>query len=272
VAAQIVAVNNLIVERKIHPDQVGLLYVVGEEVGGEGMRKANALGLTPRAIIFGEPTEGKLVAGHKGILRITLTARGKAGHSGYPWLGRSANEVLVSALSSIMRLGDELPTSDKYGSTTFNLGRIEGGVAANVIAQEATAAVQVRIAEGSPALVQKAVTDAVHRAVRPYLDHDLRPEDIIELDFGAMGYGPVDMDHDVPGFDVITVNYGTDIPWLNKTVDGQKRYLYGPGTIFVAHSDHEELAAQDLFDAVEGYERIVLHALGQGSDDGKRDL
>lgn len=271
VAAQVVAVNRLISAKKISADDVALLFVVGEEVGGDGMRKANDLGLEPKAVIFGEPTEGKLVSGHKGTMQIELRAKGKNGHSGYPWLGRSANEILVSALSTIMHLGEKLPKSDKYGMTTFNLGRIEGGVAGNVIAESAEATITVRVAAGEPEDIEKAVTDAVHHAVRGFLKDHLKPEDIIEIDFGARGYGPIDIDADVPGFDVFTVNYGTDIPNWKKTSKDQKLYLYGPGTIFVAHSDHELLTVKDLESAVDDYEKIVLHALGM-SQDHKQDL
>lgn len=236
------------------------------------MRKANDLNLTPKTVIFGEPTEGKLVSGHKGIAQAFLHAKGKAGHSGYPWLGRSANEVLVAALSSIIHLGDQLPKSDKYGVTTFNLGRIEGGVAANVIAESANASITARIAKGSPEMIEKAVVKAVHHAVRDFLEDHLEPEDVIDINFESEGYAPIDIDADVPGFDVMTVNYGTDIPWLQKTVKDQKRYLYGPGTIFVAHSANEELTVKELEDAVTGYEKIILHALGKGDEDRKQDL
>ena len=60
------------------------------------------------------------------------------------------------------------------------------------------------------------------------------------------------------GFDTIVVNYGTDIPNLNGD---HKRYLYGPGSILVAHSDHEHLTASDLKDAVEGYKKLIQAAL-----------
>jgi acetylornithine deacetylase len=62
VAAQIIATKKLLAEKKLKADDVALLYVVGEEVHGDGMRAANALELTPKTIIFGEPTEGKLAA------------------------------------------------------------------------------------------------------------------------------------------------------------------------------------------------------------------
>lgn len=193
---------------------------------------------------------------------IQIKAKGKAAHSGYPWLGRSANEVLVRCLAALMELGQNLPVSDKYGITTFNIGLIEGGVASNVVAQDASAKIAVRIAEGTPESIKKAVRKTVHMAVESFLGEHMRPEDVVELDFPSEGYGPIDIDHDVPGFDAITVNYGTDIPWLEKTVRNQKRYLYGPGSILVAHSDHEALTEDQLWDGVGGYQKIILHALG----------
>ena len=56
----------------------------------------------------------------------------------------------------------------------------------------------------------------------------------------------------------MTVNYGTDIPNL---LGNHKRYLYGPGSILVAHSDHEHLTFEDLEEAVKGYKRLVLGTL-----------
>ncbi|KAK4553010.1 hypothetical protein LTR86_009934 [Recurvomyces mirabilis] len=263
VATQIIAVNKLISASKISPEDVALLYVVGEETGGDGMRKANSLDLKPQTIIFGEPTEGKLASGHKGNLGLILQAKGKAAHSGYPWLGRSANEVLVKVLAALMELGQNLPESDKYGITTFNIGKISGGVAANVVAQDANATVAVRIAEGTPDSIRKEISRAVALAVQDFLKDDMKVEDVIEILYTSAGYGPIDIDHDIPGFEAITVNYGTDIPWLESTVKGQKRYLYGPGSILVAHSDHEMLTEKELYDAVEGYQEIILHAVGK---------
>ncbi|KAK3670102.1 hypothetical protein LTR78_010042 [Recurvomyces mirabilis] len=263
VATQIIAVNMLISAGKINVEDVALLYVVGEETGGDGMRKANYLGLNPQTIVFGEPTEGKLASGHKGNLGLVLQAKGKAAHSGYPWLGRSANEVLVKALAALMELGQNLPESDKYGITTFNIGKISGGVAANVVAQDANATVAVRIAEGTPSSIRKEINKVTSLAVQGFLEDDMKVEDVIEVSYTSAGYGPIDIDHDIPGFDAMTVNYGTDIPWLESTVKGQKRYLYGPGSILVAHSDHEMLTEKELYGAVDGYQKIIMNAVGE---------
>jgi hypothetical protein len=68
-----------------------------------------------------------------------------------------------------------------------------------------------------------------------------------------------------PGFETTPVSYGTDIPHLHGN---HKRYLYGPGSILVAHSDSESLAIQDLQAAVKGYKRLVRESLNPSSGKG----
>jgi acetylornithine deacetylase len=185
VATQIIATEELLAAGKLQEGDVALLYVVGEEVGGDGMKKANDLGLKWESAIFGEPTELKLASGHKGIVSLEIKAKGKAGHSGYPELGKSANAMLIPALNAL--LNAKLPSSKRYGNTTLNIGKMEGGVAANVIAQDASAKIAIRIADGSPDAVKDIVVEAVK---------NVDPE--IEV-IGGGGYGPVFIDTDVPG-------------------------------------------------------------------------
>src|SRR5512147_1429924 len=71
-------------------DRVDLLFVVGEEKASDGARAANRLPATSRFLVNGEPTESKLAIGAKGSLRVTLRTNGRAAHSAYPELGRSA--------------------------------------------------------------------------------------------------------------------------------------------------------------------------------------
>jgi len=246
VATQFQALQELLVSEAVSRDDVSLLFVVGEETGGDGMIAVNDLNMKWETVIFGEPTELKLASGHKGILIFSVKAHGKAGHSGYPALGGNANHILIPALAALQKL--ELPSSAKYGNSTLNIGQIQGGVAANVIAETALAKIGVRIAGGDPETIKDQILEAVKK-------DDL---DNLEVEFYGGSYGPVDIDCDVEGFDTITVNYGTDIPNLRGN---HKRYLYGPGNILVAHSDHEHLAASELLTAVEGYKKLIQVAL-----------
>lgn len=160
-------------------------------------------------VIFGEPTEMKLAAGHKGLMQMNINVKGRAAHSGYPWLGVSANEIMVRALGALVKLQDDdsLPRSEKYGSTTLNIGKMSGGVAANVVAKAATASVALRLAAGEPADTREILLKALEPAKK--FAEDKGGE--LELVWTATGYGPVPIDTDVDGFDTITVNYGTDV-------------------------------------------------------------
>lgn len=186
VAAQITALEELLHTREVGDGDVGLLFVVGEETGGDGMVKANDFGLEWETVIFGEPTELKLASGHKGNIGFNIRAKGKAAHSGYPWLGVNANSLLIPALAKLDKL--KLPTSKKYGNTTVNIGRMEGGVAGNVVAETASAQIQIRIADGSAEDVKKIVLDVVKSV-----------DENLEVEWLNKGYGPVDIDTDVDG-------------------------------------------------------------------------
>ncbi|KAL2864602.1 M20 family metallopeptidase [Aspergillus lucknowensis] len=278
VAAQVFAALETLSDNPDAP--LGLLFVVDEEVGGAGMRAFSSnttlhpppgspsqiVGDGYRTVIFGEPTELALVAGHKGILSFHVHATGKSSHSGYPWLGESAISDILPALSAIDKLGDipvedgGLPASKKYGRTTLNIGSVEAGVAANVVPATAYAQVSVRLSAGTPEDARDIITRAVANATND------NPSIVLEFLPGpngdVAGYGPQDLDTDVPGFDVITVNYGTDVPNLKKFEGSQvTRYLYGPGSIFVAHGDHEAITVAQLEEAVRGYRRLIDAAL-----------
>ncbi|KAK8055749.1 acetylornithine deacetylase [Apiospora rasikravindrae] len=259
VAAQVIAVLELLEAEKVKGEDVMLLYVVGEEVGGDGMRYFSAtldeLEPPPRfeAAIFGEPTEGKLACGHKGFLGCDIVAHGHAGHSGYPWLGKSATEVLMRGLVKV--LDTDLGSSERFGNTTVNIGHIEGGVAANVIPEKAQAKIALRVAIGPTD-----GEDGGGMIVKERLWETLKSVDEEAFEMTChKPYGAVDCDCEVPGFENITVNYGTDVPNLKGD---HTRYLYGPGSILVAHGPDEAIKVKELEQAVEDYKKLVLHVLG----------
>lgn len=266
VAAQVFATLETLSDTPDAP--LALLFVVGEEISGDGMKyfSASNLNTAPsnfHTVIFGEPTDHALVSGHKGMVGFNILASGHAAHSGYPWLGRSAVSAILPALSRVDRLGDipieegGLPFSPKFGPTTVNIGSVRAGVAANVVPAAAEAEVAVRLAAGTPEQARRIIRQAVVDATQGDAD--------VQVVFPAnAGYAPQDLDTDVEGFEIITVNYGTDVPNLvlhpsdNATVS---RYLYGPGSIHVAHGDNEAITIAELEEAVRGYRRLIDAAL-----------
>jgi acetylornithine deacetylase len=188
VATQIQAVLELVDSSIVSEGDVSLLFVVGEETSGIGMKTANELGLSWDAVIFGEPTELKLATGHKGLTSFTLTTTGTAGHSGYPELGKSAIHMLIPSLNALLNL--KLPSSKLLGNTTLNIGQIEGGVANNVIAGHASAGVLVRIAASEVEEIRDLLVKTVQD--QPFGDE-------VELTWDVLGYSPIVLDADVEG-------------------------------------------------------------------------
>ncbi len=231
-AAQVAAAERL---KKDGVKDFGLLYVVGEETVSDGAREANLHPCGSRYIINGEPTENKLVIGTKGNVRIDLRARGKMAHSAYPHLGVNAIEKLLDVLADLRRI--PLPVSPVLGPSTMNIGVITGGRAANVVPDEAVAQILIRIVENSESLRQK-ISEVIARRCELELVRDT----------------PLLLMEKLDGYETDVVAFTTDLPSLTNW---GRPLLLGPGSITVAHTDHECVRKKDLIAAADLYYRMV---------------
>ena len=224
-------------ERLVGSDElrVDVLLVVGEEKGSDGARAANHLPATSRFLINGEPTESKLASGAKGSLRVMVRTRGKEAHSAYPHLGDSAIDPLVSLLPRLREL--DLPHDPVLGDTTFNIGTIRGGTAANIISGSAEAEIMFRLVSD---------VDPLKRQLEEWA------RGVAELEWGS--HIPPQHFHTVSGFDVAPVAYTSDIPLLGNW---GKPLLFGPGSIAVAHTPDEYVEVDELRASVDIYERLA---------------
>ena len=238
-ASQVAAVETL---RRQGISNVGLLFVVGEERGSDGAKKAQALAPGSKFLINGEPTDNRLGIGTRGALRYNLRAKGRAAHSSFPELGESAIEKLIDALVLLRKM--DFPEDSVLGRTHYTVGLMSGGVAPNVIPAEAEAEVMFRTVGDVPGL----------RALMTQLTTLVTLEEILDVP-------PVKMPT-VPGFETATFPYTTDIPFLSAW---GTPLLYGPGSIHVAHTDNEHVNTSDLLRAVSDYATLAKWALRSAS-------
>ena len=224
---------------------VALLFVVGEETCHDGAHAANDalrrgwLPRTSRALINGEPTESTLALGTKGAVRMTVRTAGRAAHSAYPHLGQSATRDLVHLLSELDSIA--LPRDEVLGDTTINIGMLSGGVADNVIAPAAEARLMARLVGPVGDVVDAVRAWAGNRAT---------------VDVG-ISVPPVRLGT-VPGIETSVVAFATDIPALTEW---GTPYLFGPGSVHVAHTDDEFIDLVELRRAVDVYEQIATAVL-----------
>ncbi len=234
--AQIAAVEGL---RASGERRCALLFLVGEERGSDGARVANEQAPAGvRHLINGEPTDNRLGSATRGIYRVRLRASGRAAHSSFPELGESAIDKLLDALMVVR--GIALPEDPVLGRTHYTVGLIDGGVAPNVVSPHASAELMFRIV-GDAAPVRAALA-----VVEPLVAID----EILEV--------PAVRLHTVPGFDTAVFPYTTDVPLLTRW---GRPLLLGPGSIHVAHTDHEHVAVAELRDAVDLYESLARRLL-----------
>jgi acetylornithine deacetylase len=239
-ASMIVAAERL----RARGEAVAMLFVVGEETCHDGAEAANAwaaanLPPTPRALINGEPTESRLALGTKGAVRVVVRTHGRAAHSAYPELGHSATRDLVQLLAALDDVA--FPRDDVLGETTINIGKLEGGVADNVVAPSAEARLMARLVTAQEPVLAALARWADGRAT---------------LEPGVM-VPPMKL-ATVPGFETSVVAFATDVPELGNW---GTPYLFGPGSIHVAHTDDEWVSVAELERAVEAYERLALEAV-----------
>ncbi len=222
----------------------GLLIVVGEEVDHSGAILAGSSplpGAKERVIVLCEPTHMKMARAQKGVLKILLRSEGRAAHSSLPHLGESAVLPLLAACETL--LNHAWPADETLGETLLNLGRIEGGVASNVIPPAASA-------------------DFCFRTVREqawYLDEFRRLLADHALHWETEGAGEPQVFDPLPDWETYVAPYGTDAAYLRPL---GRILLVGPGRIEVAHSVDEEITVDELRQGIAGYRSISEHILG----------
>jgi acetylornithine deacetylase len=234
-AAQVAAVERM---RAAGERRVGMLFVVGEERGSDGAAMANTTPPGSKFLINGEPTDNHLALATRGILRVRLTAKGRAAHSAAPEQGVSAIDKLIDVLVRMRTM--TWPSDADLGQTFYTTGLIEGGVAPNVISPSASAEVMFRISTSA---------DAVLAAVRA-LEPDVTIDEVLRVP-------PVRL-HAVDDLPSRVFPFTTDVPLLDRW---GTPLLYGPGSFLVAHTDREHLPIAELALAIDRYQQLARECL-----------
>ena len=211
-----------------------LLLLSGEEVGSVGA-KAFSGSLKAPLLVIGEPTDNIPVSAAKGTKSYDLTFTGEPFHSGYPDKGRSAVEMFMDFMIEL-EVEAEFPGDKLLGETTWNVGMLRSDNPKNILSPSLTCQLYFRTTFASDALVQKWMEKR-------------RPG----VEVVARG-GDAPCEYYVPaGFKGKPVAFGSDAPHL---AGFDKKTICGPGSIFVAHRDDEQITFAEMEKAVENYLKI----------------
>ena len=258
---------------KVKDRPLHFAFTYDEETGciGAGHLAENlrARGLVPAVAIVGEPTEMRIIEGHKGCYEYTTHFHGLEGHGSSPERGVNAVEYAVRYVNYLLQVKENLRTMSPADSrfdppwSTVNVGAFNGGVAHNVIASKARVDWEMRP-------VQKTDADYVKASLLGYCENDLLPamraifpdarietQTIGEVE----GLIPSDVNEarrivtELTGRqDADVVPFGTEAGIFQAM--GMDVVLCGPGSIAQAHKADEFVAIDQIKKCLTMLERL----------------
>jgi acetylornithine deacetylase len=221
-----------------------------EEIGCRGIaemigRVIPALG-RPDLVIVGEPTQMRLCTGHKGKAAYRATCRGQPGHSSLAPKFSNALHLgadLIAALRRIQaRVAATGPREAGYDIpySTLHAGRMSGGVALNMMPEEAVVEFEIRhiAADNAAALLSE-----VGQGLPPGIAiEEVSTYPGLSADPADPGIAALARMLDDP--EPIKVSFGTEAGHFASL--GLTSVVCGPGDIADAHQPNEAIAQSEL--------------------------
>ena len=150
---------------------VTYVFYAGEEVAAQHNGLAHLLRDRPDLLegdvaILGEPTGGELEAGCQGTLKVEVVLRGERAHTARPWMGRNAIHRLGALLRIVEGFEERQPVIQgcQYREA-LQAVLVGGGVAGNVVPDEATVTLNRRFAPDRSEVEAEAEVRALLAAV-----------------------------------------------------------------------------------------------------------
>jgi acetylornithine deacetylase len=211
--------------------------------------------VTGRTILVAEPTQARAVLAHRGIGTALLTFAGVAGHAS---ARRAIDDSAVArCVRFCSRALDHAASSEN--AIRLNLGRIDGGTKANMIASECLLRLGVRPPPSQP---PEDVLDALFALADPLSTTTqkgfLAPA--LPARFGARSIDEARAQAAARAA-ALGLPLGDDVDFFTEaaffSAAGADAIVFGPGDIAQAHTAFEWVDVEQLTTVVSVYERVL---------------
>jgi acetylornithine deacetylase len=213
------------------------------------------------AVIVAEPTKGEAVLAHRGIHSVQMRFKGSAGHAS------GEQKPSDSALHQAMRWGSaaldfvEKQAHERFGGLTglrFNIGKVEGGIKANMIAPTADIRFGFR---PLPTMAPDQMLETFRTLVEPqpvefgetFRGDSLPAGDTATAEARRLAARDLADELDIPIGNA--VDFWTEAALFSAA--GYTCFVYGPGDIAQAHTADEWVALSQLQHYAETIYRII---------------
>ena len=248
-------------------NNVAIVFTVDEEIYKTGVRAfvkdhLPTLDWQPAGVIVGEPTQLKPVVAHNGVVRWSITVRGRAAHSSDPSQGQSAISAMMPVLAALE--SQYIPQLNARhaltGKAQCSINMIQGGVQINIVPEQCDIHLDRRLVPGEkpqdvlPQVEQ--VLDVLRRA-DPNLNVCQNEPAMVDWPLDPSG-GEVFAAAVQRGLhqlgtaaDLVGVGYGTDASSFGPAAI--PAVVLGPGDIAQGHTCDEWIALDQLNQGVKVY-------------------
>jgi len=212
--------------------------------------------------IVAEPTRCEAVLAHRGISSVLLRFKGEAGHAS------GANALQTNALHQVMHWGShalalvEGEAKSRFGGLTglrFNIGKVEGGIKANMIAPSAEVRFGFRPlpSQDIDRLHERfggcARVGALERYEETFRGPSLPSGEVAAAEDRRLEARDL---ADALGLPIgNAVDFWTEASLFSQA--GMTALVYGPGDIAQAHTADEWVALEQLSTAANTYQRLL---------------
>jgi len=213
------------------------------------------------AVIVAEPTRCEAVLAHRGISSVLMRFAGRAGHAS------GGNALSDSAVHQAVRWGTkalqfvEGQAHQRFGGLTglrFNIGRVEGGIKANMIAPSAEVRFGFRPlpsmdVEALLASFRDCAEVAPAEFAETFRGPSLPSGEIAQAEARRLAARDLADELGLPIGNA--VDFWTEASLFSRA--GYTTFVYGPGDIAQAHSADEFVELSQLSQVTESYIRII---------------
>jgi acetylornithine deacetylase len=275
IAICLAAVPEMLAGKIAQPIHLGFTY--DEEIGCLGVggliADMQACGIKPIGCIVGEPTDMRVVVGHKGRYDYRCRIRGCEAHSSLVTRGVNAIEFAARLIVYIRSLGDRLKQTEQrhYGFdvpySTLQVGLIAGGIAANVVPKDCELVYELRNLPWANA-------ENLRREIEAFAQNELVPEmrqidERCQISFESLTTSPsfeIAPEEALPQYvqrlaastysKPMFVGFGTEAAFFQQA--GIASVICGPGSIDQAHKPNEFVTFDQLCQG-ERFIRSLIH-------------
>ncbi len=242
---------------------IHLSYTYDEETACQGapvmLKELKKRKIDCSVCIVGEPTSMKAIQAHKGCYEYSTHFYGLAGHGSAPDKGVNAVEYATKFINKLMEVRKKLKDREPKNSiftppyTTLQIGRVRGGIARNVIADQCTVDWELRpVVFEDGEFVNKIMDNYTKDVLLPemkkiYPKSNIKKEVIGEI----IGFNKEEKSEAVNLICNLTgdnsrdvVSFGTEAGLFQEL--GISTVVCGPGSIEQAHKTDEYVSFNEL--------------------------